>query len=209
MKNKNEKETLLTTRRKLREQVDILIVSSEDYLTQITKCIRELKIICRKEVERWTSEDIVDIAGNFNALKDILVFGDIEDEIPVLLEKLENPEGKCENCGNTPDLVECDDCQELFCLDCLEGGYCQDCQPDTIECGHCQKKVLAEESDSGYCLDCFNDCQECNGCGEIQPPDYQWENCWKCDEEICGDCVINHNLDGEETKLCRDCSSNL
>jgi hypothetical protein len=47
-----EKETLLTTRRKLKKQVDILIASSEDYLTQIAKCVRELKIICRKEVER-------------------------------------------------------------------------------------------------------------------------------------------------------------
>jgi hypothetical protein len=49
---KNEKEILLTTRRKLKEQIDILIVSSEDYLTQITKCVRELKIICRKEIGR-------------------------------------------------------------------------------------------------------------------------------------------------------------
>jgi hypothetical protein len=55
MKNKNqknEKETLLTIRRKLREQVNILIVSSEDYLTQINKCVRELKIIYRKEIGR-------------------------------------------------------------------------------------------------------------------------------------------------------------
>ena len=87
-----EKETLLTTRRKLKEQIAILIVSSEDYLTQITKGVRELKIICRKEIERWTSEDIVDIAGNFNVLKDILVFGDLEDEIPSLIEQLENYE---------------------------------------------------------------------------------------------------------------------
>jgi hypothetical protein len=55
IKNKNQKhaqETLLTIRRKLKEQIAILIVSSEDYLTQINKCVRELKIISRKEVER-------------------------------------------------------------------------------------------------------------------------------------------------------------
>jgi hypothetical protein len=59
----------------------------------------------------------------------MLVFGELEDEIPALIEPLEDYEEKCENYVSAKDLIACEDCQKLFCLDCLEGGYCRDCSP--------------------------------------------------------------------------------
>src|SRR4051812_17657995 len=82
------KEMLLAKKRTLKEQLDILVNSTVDYLEQAKFQLKEAQKLQRINLEKLDEEKLNGIEEVFNSLKNIFVFGDLEEKMPELISEV-------------------------------------------------------------------------------------------------------------------------
>jgi|GEM_PF-5086121 len=86
----------------------------------------------------------------------------------------------CKSCLEpSKDLRECADCGELTCEFCIVGELCENCVEEQVDiCCVCEREAI-----DGYLT------------------------CWRCGQEVCHACLVEHEVYGGVEKLivCEDC----
>ena len=97
-------------------------------------------------------------------------------------------------------MVECQNCEEFLCVDCVPHTNCASPHCTDIVCNDCLSKKC-RECNKKWCLNCNDGCIECNVDG--------------CNQICCVECSEKEGVNGVqwcdvcETKLCVECSENI